>query len=108
MVATLLPQRQARGIRTLRPTMSELEDGADGGGGGDEDPKKSSCNGEAPQVLGTARKSCPEALLVQATRSSGRLSSKSPVFVGSFGTLTRMLSTSLPRNEVFSPRSMIA
>jgi hypothetical protein len=42
MVATLLPQRQARGIRTLRPTMSELEDGADGGGG-EEDPKKLSC-----------------------------------------------------------------
>jgi hypothetical protein len=41
MVATWLPQRQARGSVTRRPMIGELEDGADEGG--DEEPKKSSC-----------------------------------------------------------------
>jgi hypothetical protein len=41
MVATWLPQRQARGSVTRRPMMGEVEDGADEGG--DEEPKKSSC-----------------------------------------------------------------
>jgi len=45
MVATWLPQRQLRGIRTFRPMIGEFEDG-DGDVGGDEDledPKKSNC-----------------------------------------------------------------
>jgi hypothetical protein len=45
MMATWLPQRQLRGIRTLRPMIGEFEDGADDVCGDEdlEDPKKSNC-----------------------------------------------------------------